>query len=701
MDRAFSVALALAVLCAACRQAPYESRRVWDDGELEPVAISDTTVMARRLPDGPGRHEVPIGALAPGAALVRVGVESAKAVRVAVRLSDQPDGACRLEYPSAGWRGCRLEIARGADAAQLVVQVEGEADVRTAVGSPLLRARGAPRRAPVFVLLLDTLRFDHLASYRPGFALGTELARLADDGVVFEHAYSSSSWTRTAVATLLTGLEATTHGVFGRSDVLSERLERLPEIFQRAGYCTAAWSTNPNVLPLWGFARGFDAFSDVGAVHWADKKKTDARVVVARARRALDEHAGFPCLYYLHFMDPHPPYTPRPEDLKAVAEDPRLAGIAPGPLSPEQEEEYRKYLAEILGMDRAIGELRSMLEESGTYGPAAILVVSDHGEEFHDHGGLGHGHTLYEELVRVPIFLKLPGNARARTREGQEIGMSDVAPTLLAALGLPPLAAADGRNVWDQQPARPPTAILRLDGHRQAAIVAGRRKLIVDEEAADELYDLREDPGERRNLAPAEATDLAALRTLLDARLALRGAGWHLRACGGEHDTTQSLRLDLAGDGHLALAEPDDRLATVASDGPRRTLRADLVLPAKSVPHVALGVWRDKEVRDSDEVVLTPEASGVTVRAESEGTLRYALGTETARRTAPVLELDAATPGVEVAPTTAIECAPEKAPPDDPLPYVRIWYVRPSASLDAMEVSPEVQERLRALGYQW
>lgn len=698
MNRAL---LALVLVCAACGEAPYESRRVWEDGELEPVVISDTTVMARRLPDGPGRHEVPLGTLAAGTALVRVGVVSAKAARVEVGIAR--NGTCRLEYPSGGWRACRLEVPRGVDDARLVVQVDGDADVRTAVGSPLLRARGAPARPPVFVLLLDTLRFDRLASYSPGFALGTELARLANDGVVFEHAYSSSSWTRTAVATLLTGLEASTHGVFGRSDVLSERIERLPEVMRRAGYCTAAWSTNPNVLPLWGFARGFDSFSDVGAVHWADRKKTDARVVVARARRAIDEQGrDFPCLYYLHFMDPHPPYTPWDEDLKAVEEDPRLADTAPGPLSPEQEHEYDKYLAEVLGMDRAIGELVRALEEGGMYRGSAILVVSDHGEEFHDHGGLGHGHTLYEELVRVPIFLKLPGNARAGTREQHEIGMSDVAPTLLAALGLPPLGAADGRNVWDAQPGRPPTAILRLDGHRQAAIVASRRKLILDEHAPEQLYDLREDPGERRNLAPGEATELAALRTLLNARLALRGAGWHLRACGGAHDSTLGLELEIAGDGHLALAEPDDRLVTVAADGPRRTLRADLVLPAKRVPHVAIGPWREKDVRDSDEVVLTtPDASGVSVRAPSGGTLRYALGTEEARRTASELRLDAGAPGIEVTPTTAIECGPDKEPPADPLPYVRIWYVRPSASLAAEEVSPEVQERLKALGYQW
>ena len=277
--------------------------------------------------------------------------------------------------------------------------------------------------------------------------------------------------------------------------------------------------------------------------------------------------------------------------------------------------------------------------------------------------------------------------------------MADLAPTLLAGLGLPPLRAADGRSAWEAEP-RAPNAILRLDGHRKAAVVAARRKLIVDERAADQLYDLRDDPGERRNLASTEATDLGALRTLLTTRLALRGAGWHLRACGGAREARVRLRLELVGEGHLALAEPDDRLRALSTEDVRRTLEADLVLPVRRVPHVGLGRWREKDVRDSDEIVLvTPEGSDVTVRPASGDALRYALGTEAARREEPVVRLDAAAPGAEVPPTAAVEC--EAGGPDDPLPYLRIWYVRPSASLDAGTVTPEVQERLRALGYQW
>src|SRR5205085_7691797 len=119
------------------------------------------------------------------------------------------------------------------------------------------------------------------------------------DGVVFDRLYSSSSWTRTAVATLFTGLDASAHGVLGRDDVLPSERDQLAVALQRGGWRTAAWSSNPNIIPLWGFARGFDVFHDVGASAWPTTK-AHADVVLGRARAALDEPAALPQFLYIH-----------------------------------------------------------------------------------------------------------------------------------------------------------------------------------------------------------------------------------------------------------------------------------------------------------------------------------------------------------------------------------------------------------------
>ncbi|MEN8183071.1 MAG: sulfatase-like hydrolase/transferase, partial [Myxococcota bacterium] len=488
--------------------------------------------------------------------------------------------SCHREASNAepGWSSCRLSIGAPAGDATLEIRLQGSSGKPWFVSSPLLIADRLPPRPPVFVIVLDTVRADRLVTFNRAIPLGDALDQLAQDGIAFERMRSSSSWTRTAVATLLTGLSADSHGVLGRLDVLEPRLLTLPEILQQQGYVTLAWSTNVNVLPLWGFDQGFDAFTDVGSEQWAGKKP-DAREVFELVRRALESSTQAPGFHYVHLIDPHLPYLPEAGELERVRRDPRLADTMPGTSSQEGGErivaEYPRHLAEILHVDQELGAFLEFLKERGLYRSSLILVAGDHGEEFLDHGFAYHGATLYEEVLRVPAVLKLPGDERAGTRVEGNAGLADLFPTMLSALDVSPPGSLEGRPLLggdvpeDAVPGRPHFATLQNDGHDLHSVVDGRWKLIVDHDGDDRLFDLSEDPGEKHDLLADQSERAEAMRGLLEARIARRERGWHVRAVTRNPQSDKALALAKLG-AELVQADMDDRPSLEAAfDGMR------------------------------------------------------------------------------------------------------------------------------------
>jgi arylsulfatase A-like enzyme len=561
------------------------------------------------------------------------------------------------------------------------------------------------------VVLTDTLRADSLGLYRPASSLGTALGGLAEDGIVFERAISSSSWTRTAVATLLTGLDATTHAVLERDDKLPTGVGGLPQSFRAAGYETLAWSSNPNVVPLWGFDAGVDVFTDASATAWP-KEKADASAILGDVRATLARRPSAPAFLYVHLMDPHAPYRPEPADLAAIREDPAAATTFPGRTSNARaEDEYLAYLAEVRGMDRELGAFFDDLRARHLYERATILVVSDHGEEFLDHGDMRHGKTLYQEMIHVPVVLKLPGNALAGTRIAGAVGLADLAPTLLGALGLPPLGAVDGRDLWDPTTKRlrdesaPQVAALKLDTHHKAALVDDARKLILDYRATDQLFDLDADPHERHNLLPDAAADAESMRVALDARIARHESGWHVRVCGADRAEALRLRLQAAGTARGSLLEDGDALRPVEGTAAGDEIEAALDLtPRPSERVLRKGVWKGMRA-DEDEIVVTGAPERLVVRTTADAQVPFAAGVNDPGAAATTIVADAADPAFRVRPSDAVRCRPQPsfdadAPPPAPRPYVRVWYVVPTERVAPDQVDPAVQDRLRALGYQ-
>ncbi len=381
-----------------------------------------------------------------------------------------------------------------------------------ACGAGLPDGTPEPRRPNVVLYVVDTVRADRLGVYGYEKPTSPRLDAFAETGVVFENAYAQSSWTRPAVASLFTGLLPPAHRTVGRRSVLPEDAETLAEILAANGYEGMGLVRNPNVGRAFGFAQGFTRFRS------EDRERDET--MLDRVRLWLDErqNAEGPFFLFLHAIDPHGPYDPAPEfeemfDAGGAPEHYRtvryLLGLNRGEVEPgpgTAEALSRLYDAEVAQNDRAFGELLDELEDRGRAEDTAVIYVSDHGEEFAEHGRWEHGLSLYEEVLRVPLVMRLPGVPPRRVEApAQHV---DVLPTLLGYLGIE-APRTDGRDLLE--PRRrgdgPPDVYTHLDvdGHRAASVIRGRFKLVLPQSPSQGtepmLFDLEADPGELADLA--------------------------------------------------------------------------------------------------------------------------------------------------------------------------------------------------------
>ena len=382
-----------------------------------------------------------------------------------------------------------------------------------------------PRRPNVVLYVVDTVRADRLGVYGYDKPTSPRLDAFAAGAVLFENAYAQSSWTRPAVASLFTGLLPPAHRTVGRRSVLPEDAETLAEILAANGYEGMGLVRNPNVSRAFGFAQGFARFRS------EDRERDET--MLERVQLWLDEWQGGatpsspdvssgdperPFFLFLHAIDPHGPYDPVPEfeemfDAGGAPAHYRtvryLLGLNRGDVAPEPgtaEALSRLYDAEVAQNDRAFGELLDELEARGLAEDTALIYVSDHGEEFAEHGRWEHGLSLYEEVLRVPLVMRLPGVAPRRIEApAQHV---DLLPTLLGYLGIEP-PPTDGRDLLaERRRGDAPMDVythLDVDGHRAASVIRGRYKFVLPQSPsqgdAPMLFDLETDPGELENLA--------------------------------------------------------------------------------------------------------------------------------------------------------------------------------------------------------
>ena len=316
---------------------------------------------------------------------------------------------------------------------------------------------GATAPPSMVILLIDTLRADHVTGYGGEETLTPEFAKLAHEGVVFRNVLAASPWTGPSVAALLTGRYPDELGVRHLTDPFPQGAVSLAERFRAAGFATGAVVSNGVVGPAYGYDRGFDHFRfERNRVHRdASGRVLDPPVLFGAAEvtdAALEwiRDQDGPFFLYVHYNDPHDPYLPPAawrekglEGRKPLAEGLLLDGrfAAAGLGAAEAERLRGHYRGEVAFTDHEAGRLIEALDEN-----TVVVVVGDHGEEFREHGRFRHGHSLYQELLRVPLIMKGPGIARGVT-EKTPVSHVDLAPTLFELAGLEGSAPFAGRSL--------------------------------------------------------------------------------------------------------------------------------------------------------------------------------------------------------------------------------------------------------------
>lgn len=442
----------------------------------------------------------------------------------------------RLTQPSkrlCSILGCGLSLLTLAAGLMLLTgcgREPAESDPRGASLAP--GKREPPLRPNVIIVSIDTLRADHLSSY--GYARPTSptIDALGASGVRFANAMAEAPWTLPSHMTLMSGLHPRSHGTtrFGRR--LPNEIPTLAETLQRAGYRTFAYTTGGLLGSTYGFGRGFDTYYE---------KLRPLRGLVARAIAEIEGLAPDERYFlFLQTFEVHCPYQANARFTQEFVSAPPADHIdTAGKCSKDYlemgiSEGQTRFLAEMYdaGIRQANGplnELVGFLLARRAFRETIFILLSDHGEEFGEHGSLGHGHSLYEEALRIPLLIMAPGLTPRVVEE--RVGLVDVMPTVLDLLSIPP-PAMQGRSLvsllrgeLDAEEergggasARPHFAETTSNRVHLRSVLAENWKLILDVNTDEvELFDLARDPGEQSNVAAASPERARTLRQRLDA----------------------------------------------------------------------------------------------------------------------------------------------------------------------------------------
>lgn len=398
----------------------------------------------------------------------------------------------------------------------------------------------------IILCAVDALRADYLPFYDAQAEARTpNLAAFAGDALVFNKAFSQASWTKPSFGTLFTGLYPEAHGATSKTASLSPKVDTLAGLLQQGGYYTQGFSNNPNMTRTFGMDRGFTDYVDLkpdplflapasavnlslygvlrkvcmvveGKLSGGKLRVTDfyqpADRVTNNALNWLDSGAvpeETPFYLYLHYMETHDPF---------MDHDKPGVGYARARMEHPDPEKWLEpmrhaYISEIEYLDKQLGVLFEGLKARGLYDNTVIVFVSDHGEEFFDHKGWWHGQTLYEELLRVALVLKLPESRGRGAVNGDIARLIDVPPTLLALAGLPKGTAMSGQPLCDGAGAFLNAGTIwsfaqnDFEGNVQQGIRSKDRALIQSNEDNPrgarpvELYDMQADSCQQKNLA--------------------------------------------------------------------------------------------------------------------------------------------------------------------------------------------------------
>jgi arylsulfatase A-like enzyme len=374
------------------------------------------------------------------------------------------------------------------------------------------RHSSTPQR--VVIVSIDTLRPDHLGCYGYARPTSPEIDRFRRDAVLLRSAIAQVPSTLASHASLFTSLRPQHHGAsVAASSRLKPGVRTLAEVLRTAGFATASFNGGGQLHRSWGLDRGFDTYVSATDSSTAEIGEDTLSGQVARGTAWLDRIGRRPFLLFLHTYEVHHPYTPAPERLRQMESG--YSGNLPDRISIRLLEKINAgqrrlgpadlahieaaYDAEIASADAGFGELVRWLRERGLYDSTLVVLTSDHGEAFGERGRVGwHGDALYDEQIRIPLIVKLPGGRLAGTSIESQVREIDLAPTVLSELGLPIPAEFSGSAIDLAGGAadHPPWAVATIDGNPRSQTIRTLRWKWYD----GHLYDLERDPRENHDL---------------------------------------------------------------------------------------------------------------------------------------------------------------------------------------------------------
>jgi arylsulfatase A-like enzyme len=386
----------------------------------------------------------------------------------------------------------------------------------------------ATRERPnVILIVIDTLRQDHLGSYGHTRRTSPRIDAFAAESMRYSRAYTQAPWTTPAIGSLLASQYPTTLGIRNERSILSEDLVLLPELLAQHGFVTGAVVGHDFCSSKFNFDQGFEEFDESQILGLEGISSPE---ITRRGLEFAKRHREQPFFLWLHYFDPHWSYRTHPEfefdadnvyqgratDVELMFELLQMSEE----LAPEDVAELeRRYDTELAFTDHHVGVFLDGLRELALFDDSLIILVADHGEEFKDHGRVGHAHSLYGELIDIPMIVHFPNGEPAVSH--RPVATVDIYPTVLEVLDLEPssplvgrpLPRSGGSGAGDQRIVFSET--MRFANLRAA--IAGRWKLVKDLETGQhQLFDLELDPDERHDLYAERGSEHEALVKRLD-----------------------------------------------------------------------------------------------------------------------------------------------------------------------------------------
>ena len=569
----------------------------------------------------------------------------------------------------------------------------------------------------VIIIGVDTLRPDHLMCYGYNRDTGPAIDRLAAEGVLFENVISQSPWTSPSFASVFTSLYPTQTGLVSVGTTMRTTFPTLGSVLKENGYATGAIINAAVLKPEFGTARGFDYY------YTTPRKGRLADGTTRDALAWIDSVPGEPFFLFAHYYDPHEPYAPPPPYDNFFEEDysgpigntfvlhdhfPDVKGMNFGPLGVLSDADWNHirtlYDGEIRFTDEAIGGLLEGLRERGMAENTLVVLLSDHGEEFFEHEGFGHGHELYGEVIRVPLILYLPDVLPRNVRVKRQVRLIDVMPTVLEVLGIEngehmegesllallgggPGGAPAGGRMFDSGAAYT-EGMLR--GPDKKSVTASPWKITYNVETMEEmLFNIDRDPGERENLAATEAAPRAAMEDILFNAMFDISDTWYIEMNGGGEPHRFDIGLSSErqpGIGRVYLYKALDA-------GGRVHDIENLVTPGRQVHNL-----RIEDLKVTDRLTLAVKAGPDNMPVHFDLKID---GSPAAGKTylGPSLANLGHMPFTQRAnkPKLKSRGVPEERPSP---PYFLIWLTESKYRGEtAIEINDETKKELRAIGY--